>query len=253
MGRALLIAAVLATGCGAELNQGGTDARPVLANDASVTDDAPGPDAAPDAPACANGRVVYLNFDGQALTRAAPSDATMNRASWMNQASGTAAPFRQASGNRTTDITTITDGIRAVLAGFPVTVVTTRPAAGPYVMVVFGGAMGAVGSNFSLAVNELDCDDSEKSDVLWISDATGVPLQRLINVTVGGIGFGLGLTATADPNDCMCGWANGCTPTAAQACTLSMSIARDPDAGQLCPAGGASQNELLAFDTAFCQ
>ncbi len=124
----------------------------------------------------------------------------------MNQASGTATPFRQASGNRTTDIMTITDGIRAVLAGFPVTVVTTRPAAGPYVMVVFGGSAGAVGSNFSLAVNELDCDDSENSDVLWISDASGVPLQRLINVAVGGIGFGLGLTATADPNDCMCGW-----------------------------------------------
>ncbi len=51
----------------------------------------------------------------------------------------------------------------------------------------------------------------------------------------------------------MCGWTNGCTPTSAQNCTLSMSIARDQGAGQLCPAGGASQNELLAFDQAFCQ
>ena len=254
MGRALLVAAVLATGCGAELNQGTTDALPGTAIDAAPgTDGAPGPDAAPDAPACANGRVVYLNFDGQTLTQAATSDATLNRASWMNQASGTAPPFRQGAGTRAADITTITDGIRAVLAGFPVTVVTTRPAAGPYVMIVFGGTAGAIGSNFSLAVNELDCDDSEKSDVLWISNASGEPLNRVINVAVGGIGFGLGLTATTDPNDCMCGWGNTCTPTAAQGCTLSMSIARDQGAVQLCPGGGASQNELLAFDQAFCQ
>lgn len=253
MGRALLVAAVLATGCGAELNQGATDAPPGTQVDAGPTDDAPGTDAAPDAPACANGRVVYLNFDGQALTQAATSDATLNRASWMNKATGTAPPFRQGAGSRATDITTITSGIRAVLAGFPVTVVTTRPAAGPYVMIVFGGAAAAIGSNFQLAVNELDCDDSEKSDVIWISDAGGEALNRVINVAVGGIGFGLGLTATTDPNDCMCGWGNGCLPTTAQACTLSMSIARDQGSTQLCPAGGASQNELLAFDQAFCQ
>ena len=46
----------------------------------------PGIDAAPDAPACANGRVVFLNFDGVTLTDALASDATLNRASWMTTA-----------------------------------------------------------------------------------------------------------------------------------------------------------------------
>ena len=99
MGRALLVAAVLTMGCGAELNQGTFDAPPVVRTDAGAGDGAPAADAAPDAAACANGRVVYLNFDGQTLTQAATSDATLNRASWMTRATGTAAPFRQGSGS----------------------------------------------------------------------------------------------------------------------------------------------------------
>lgn len=205
----------------------------------------------PDAPTCSNGRVVYLNFDGQALTQAGTSDATQNRASWMQIASGTAPAYRTGASTRAADIAAITAGVRSILAQFPVTVVTTRPATGPYVMIVFGGTANQVGSRFGGAVNTLDCGDGAKSDVAWISDNVS-PNQKVINFAVGAIGFGLGLTATSDPLDCMCGWDNQCTSNNNQACRLSGPITRDPAANQRC-AGLTSQDEPATFRAAFCQ
>ncbi|HWU86510.1 MAG TPA: hypothetical protein VN253_04520 [Kofleriaceae bacterium] len=237
--------------CGVHLGDGADGLR----TDASVTgdDDAAQPDSAPspDVPACANGRVVYLSFDGVALTRATPSDATQNRASWMNIAQGTAPRYKTGAANRDQLIQDVTTGIRTQLSSFPVTVVTQRPAAGPYVMIVFGGAANQVGSNFGGAVQQLDCGDAAKSDVAWISDNVG-PTQRVVNFAVGAIGFGLGLTGTSDPLDCMCGWANACTSDNSVACKLSPMITRDPNANQRCP-GLTTQNEVAAFDAAFCR
>jgi hypothetical protein len=211
-------------------------------------------DAAPgiDAPMCANGRVVYLNFTGVTLTDSAASDATLNRASWItNIASGTAPAYKVGVSNRLQLIQDVTDGVRAQLASFPVTVVTTRPAIGPYVMIVLGGVASQVGSRFGSAVNELDCGDLQKSDVAWISDNV-TPTQHVVNTAVGAIGFGLGLTATISTTDCMCGWDNGCSRNVNTACTLSPNINRDPSANQRC-AGLTTQNEVATFDQAFCQ
>ena len=201
---------------------------------------------------CAS-RVVYLNFEGQTLMDAAASDAVNNRASWMNKATGNATPFLQGVANRTQIINDITLGVRAQLSQFPVTVVTARPAAGPYVMIVYGGTATEIGSNYGSAVNELDCDDSEKSDVAWISGDGYTTNQRHINTTIGAIGFGLGLTATTNVNDCMCGWANGCMKDHSQACTLSTNITRDVNATQRCAGAPATQNEVATFSSAFCE
>lgn len=239
--------------CNAKLADGGGDLGPQV--DATTPEvDAPPVtvDAAPDAPACFNGRVVYLNFDGVTLTQGI-SDATQNRASWMTIATGTAPPWRAGSGTRQTDIDAVVAGVRAQLGSFPVTVVTQRPPSGPYVMIVFGGSALNVGSRYGLAVNELDCDDSEQSDVAWIGDASGISTQRIINTAIGAIGFGLGLTATTLPQDCMCGWANACASDNSQACVLSTDIARDPNAAQLCAGAPARQDEHATFDLAFCQ
>src|SRR6185295_10897037 len=134
--------------------------------------------------------------------------------------------------DRQTKIKTIVDGVRSQLSRFPITVVTTRPAAGRYVMIVYGGQRDAVGSLFGGAVNRLDCDDSRPSDVAWMGDNLGG--QRAINATIGAIGFGLGMTATLDPKDCMCGWDNTCRADASAPCTLGSPIARDGGANQIC-------------------
>jgi hypothetical protein len=248
---------LLGSGCNAQISDGtnasSQDASPDpggRGGDASPGDDAsPASDAA--MPAGCTSRSVYLNFEGQTLLRGR-SDATTNHAEWMTIDQGTAPPYLAGHINRAAIIQAIVDGVRRQLAQFPITVVTARPAAGSYVMIVFGGRAGAVGSLFGGAVNRLDCDDSRPSDVAWVSDLLA-PTQRVINVTVGAIGFGLGLTATVARGDCMCGWDNDCDDDETVACTLGSPIERDPFARQLCPGAARMQDEAAAFRTAFCR
>jgi hypothetical protein len=251
----LLFLATALTACQATIHGGvGDDGAPDVDGGQQVQiDAAPQSDAAPvdTGPVClaTQSRSIYLNFDGQALTRAATSDATQNQAAWMNKAAGTAPAFRANSGTRANDIQQITDGIKAALTGLNVNVVTTRPAAGPYMMVVFGGTAAQVGSNFGGAVQKLDCGNQVVSDVAWVGDGV-TPNQRAINFALGAIGFGVGMTATSNANDCMCGWDNVCTQTTNQ-CTFGTAINTDPAANQTCP-NQATQNEQQSIQQAFC-
>lgn len=202
-----------------------------------------------DAMACPIARSLFLNFDGGTLTRATQSDALLNRASWMLVASATVPPYRASDPNRLLDIAQITDGVRVQLSQVPVSVVTTRPATGTYVMIVFGGTASNVGSMFGAATNQLDCGNLVANDVGWIADAV-TPNQRAINFTIGAVGFGLGLTATTDMSDCMCGWDNSCLSLGTP-CTVSGPIARDPAANSRCT-GLVTQDAIATFRGAFC-
>lgn len=217
-------------------------------DDVDAGDGLPPPDAAP---ACFNGRRIFLQFEGQVLQKGAPSDASLNRASWMQITNGTAPAFKAGAADRAAQIKTIVDGVNAELAGFPIVVETTRPTKSPYLMVVIGGTAAQVGSRFGVGVQELDCGDATPSDVAWITD--GVSNQRIINTVMGAIGFGIGLTATLDPKDCMCSWDNNCQPDNTTSCTLTTpTIMRDPNARQRCP-GLTTQDEVGAINKAFCQ
>lgn len=209
------------------------------------------PDAGMQPATCANGRKLYLNFDGVTLTRTTPSDATQNKVSWMSNTSATVPPFHDGSGTRIADIAAIVAGVKSRLTGRPIDVVTTRPASGPYVMVVFGGTRDLVGTTYSYATNEHDCGDLVKSDVGWVSDEPSV--SYVPDLVIGTIGWGLGLNGTNDPNGCMCGWANNCD-SASGACTLSASIASTTSSSPAttCP-NQNPQNEVAAFSTGFCQ
>lgn len=250
-----LLALLMLVGCGAELNTSGHEASADASTGGSI--DAPGgvvvdapvgsPDAA--APACANGRVVYLSFEGETLTRAA-TDSTQNRAQWIGVGTATVPPFHPNLNNRATEIQTIVDGVRSRLAGTLATVVTTRPASGPYVMVVLGGDQNDVGSNYTYATSDHDCGDLVKNDVGWVSDAPS--LSYVPDLIVGTIGWGLGLQGTNDPTDCMCAWANNCD-SASGACTLSANIATTQSSGNTTCPNQNPQNEVAAFSTLFCQ
>jgi hypothetical protein len=241
--RLALLLVLMLSACGAAVGVSDDDQV-----DAAPEIDAPDVDAAP---ACFNGRVVYLNFEGQALTRATVSDARNNLASWMNIAAGTAPRFRTADADRNAKIQAIVDGVTAQLSSFPITVVTTRPASGEFVMIVYGGQAQQVGSDFGLAVQELDCNDAAtRNDVAWVADVNDT--QIAVNVSLGAIGFGLGLTATTVTTDCMCGWDNNCQPDDTVQCTLTPGIARDPTANQVC-AGQTAQDEVAVFAAGFCQ
>lgn len=214
----------------------GVDASP-------IGDDAAAPDAAP---ACKNGRDIYLSFQGEALTKATPSDATQNRVNWIGVTSVNVPGYRLTDPARATKIATITSRIREAFAAFPFEVVTTRPASGPYVLVVFGGNRDQLGTPYSYATNHFDCGDPVKSDVAWVSD--DVPFAKVDDFAIGAIGYGLGLGGTNDPNDCMCGWANSCDQPETVQCTLSSSIAVNP----VCTGGPNPQNEAETFASGFC-
>lgn len=268
LGRAALTIALLASAaaCSAQISDGGrvsasgVDAQPappVTIDAASPTTTPPPPppvDAGvaidtPPAPTCSQ-RTLFLNFEGQTLTAAGTSDATANQASWLNKGSGSAPRYLTSDAGRDAKVQAIVDGVRGQLAMFPVTVVTTRPAAGEYVMVVLGGQAGQIGSQFSTAVNTLDCTDAQHNDVAWISDSA-TPSQHVINLVIGAVGLGIGLTATVDPNDCMCGWGNTCASNNAIACTLGTAITRDNSIALRC-AGLTMQDEPALLHTAFC-
>jgi hypothetical protein len=248
----VLSLSMLLAACGAKLaedaNQPGVDAR-LGVIDSGVID--PNVDASipsPDAPAIA-ARVVYLNFTGVTLTKGA-SDATTNTASWLYQSTTGTAP---AYAGGAAAIGTIVSGVTARLNNVA-TVTTTRPTSGDYIMIVYGGTNAQVHSFYGTAVNELDCGDTRKSDVAWISG--NVAPADAVDTTMGAIGFGLGLSSTALTDDCMCSWGNNCQRTTSP-CVLRDGIARaqnvvtNPNTGtpQLCP--GATQDEITTFTTAF--
>ncbi|HEX3474146.1 MAG TPA: hypothetical protein VHT91_03845 [Kofleriaceae bacterium] len=253
----IALAAAVCSGCSAQISDGrdpslGGIPTPDAATGTGTSADAgtgSGGDAGPTA--CSR-RAVYLNFDGQALIQG-PSDATLDQAQWMTLPSGTAPPYRVNDTGRDLAIQSIVDGVNRQLARFPITVTRIRPSAGNYVMVVYGGTASMVGSDFGAAVNQLDCGDARPNDVAWIADnLTG---QRAINTTIGAIGFGLGLTATIDPGDCMCSWDNSCRSDNSAPCTLGSPIPRDPHANQRCTGKDpqdTSQDEVAVFRTAFC-
>ena len=216
--------------------------------------DAPGGNVMIDAPAaasCNNGRVVYLNFDGVTITQASTSDATQNHASWIGVTTANIPPYHATSSNRNGQISNITTTVQSILASYPITVVTTRPASGPYVMIAFGGTNQTVGSNYTYATSYHDCGDLVKSDVGWVSDTT--PNSIVANTAVGTIGWSLGLQGTTDPNDCMCAWATHCTPNSTP-CTLgtNQTTGTSLSPATTCP-GLNPQDEHAAFDTAFCK
>ncbi len=115
------------------------------------------------APVCQK-PVLYLSFEGETLTDAPSSDAKQNLASWMNGVTtATAPPYLAGDANRAAIIQDIVDAASTRLADFT-TVVTTRPAAGDYMMIVFGGTATTMGSAFNF-VQELDCGDQVRNDV----------------------------------------------------------------------------------------
>lgn len=211
-----------------------------------------------DPPPLCERRSVYLNFEGQKMLHGS-SDATQDpaKARWMQSLTGEAPRYldNDSDSDRDAAIQTIVTGVTKQLSQFPIDVVTRRPPLGNnYVMIVFGGQSGEVGSNYGGAVNQLDCGDQQPNDVAWISDDV-TPPQLVINYAIGAIGFGLGLTATNDPNDCMCGWTNGnrCRLVDTVACKLSSQITRDLAAAQTCQGAMPQQDEVATFRKAFCE
>jgi hypothetical protein len=258
MWRAAIVS--IACACGAQLGDAAT--APIDAPGKSI--DAPngtkndGPLG--DAPnACTTGRVVYLNFNGATLTQSTNADATSNPVKASSQYMGAANATIAATNRSQTTQTDIIAGVKATLAQFPqIQVVTTRPASGSYVMVIFGGTPGSINSPYIDAVAALDCSDSVKNDVAIIFDNATQPgttnpasSRKVADYAIGAIGYGLGLAGVGDSANCLCQWGQGdncLQQTLTNGCTLSAAV--NVTAAARC--AQATENQITTFN-AFCQ
>ncbi len=263
--RSVVLACLLFAACDARI--GGVDNGidnngPDASTGGGTGGDVDAPSGTPtDAPACSS-RVVYLDFGTpgsvRSLSKATTSNSKMNTASWIgkdpnnpNVTSANLPAFHANDTNRQALIDSIVASVTSQLSNIPVTVVTTRPTSGDYVMVVFGGTNTQLGTKYTYATNELDCGDLNRNDVAWMSDTT--PTAKVDDYTLGAIGFGLGLTAVDNESDCMCGWANGCHQPETTQCTFTAgTVTRDNTGEQSC-AGLTSQDENATLHKAFCE
>jgi hypothetical protein len=211
--------------------------------------DAAVPDAPADAPGC--GRVVFLNFGGDTVARSAQGDARADSAAWVGlstgQASATMAEWRPTASDRASQIAEVVAELQARFSTIAPTMqfVTTRPTAGAYVMIGFGGSMQAAGVPYTGAVATLDCGDANKNDVGWVFESTTSPTM-VVNYAAGAIGYSMGATGTTDSNDCMCGWLTSCQPSG-NACTFSSAAN-----AQLACAGQTDPQDDVGLLASFC-
>jgi hypothetical protein len=128
---------------------------------------------APTTPPLRTPKIVYLNFsDGsETLTYAPEDDASNNRSS-----TGAAAPYPEFSWpGINTGLVTRAELVRRVVRRvhdiflpYNVLITTTRPAAGPYVMVMIGGHPRDIGVSLTVAgLAFMDCRNEVASDLVF--------------------------------------------------------------------------------------
>jgi hypothetical protein len=117
-------------------------------------------------------QVLYLNFEGVTL-RPGSDDPAANRSYYVLE--DTAVPpfshsrfWFQMPKSRMQAISTIARGVQALFSAFNVQVVVSRPASGPYTMVVVGGEAGDSFVQPGLGLAPLDCGNGNPSNVAMV-------------------------------------------------------------------------------------
>ena len=202
---------------------------------------------------------VFLAFDGVTLTKAAVSDAPMNKTALItgNNQMATIAPWRMSAPDRSTQISEVVCAVRESLARFDVDVVTTRPASGAYEMIVIGGRATDLGVTVPggtaiamLATN--DCTNANQLDVGWVAEtpAPSMPAVTLSSIetatlAMAALGAGDGLAASKGVTNCMCPSGSNepqsCSIT--RACEFS-NASPIPSGGNHCNAPGATEDQI---------
>jgi hypothetical protein len=164
-----------------------------------MNDDAADLPACPasDTPPSGQHRLV-LDFDGEAILPGV-DDATISQSSLVHDA--VTVP---AFSGEPADVRAIVASVRATLASFDVEVVTTRPAAGPYDLIVFGGrsdrVVGVEGVQFA---GPNACDAWPDSQLAFVFDVRK-SREAFASTAVGLYAVMHGAATTARPGDCLC-------------------------------------------------
>lgn len=153
--------------------------------------------------------VVYLNFsDGtETLTRGDLDDAPRNVSSI-----GQAAPYPAFSWpslvagteTRADLVRRIAREVHALFLPFNVLVTTTRPAAGPYTMVLVGGRPSDIGLDRLAGVAFLDCEDAQENNLVFVFPPILRGNDHALVVTIAQeTAHAFGLEHTSAPEDVM--------------------------------------------------
>ena len=155
-------------------------------------------------------RAVYLNFsDGtENLTQVAVDDAPTNGSSV-----GMATPYPAfnwpsvATGATTRGevVGRVVRQVHEIFLPYNVVVTTTRPASGPYTMVLIGGSPRDIGVDLNVAgLAYMDCGDQQKSNVVFaFSEAVRSSERGLATTIAQEAGHAFGLEHTAARRDIM--------------------------------------------------
>lgn len=214
--RATLVAVALLGALGA-CGDDGTPQQP----DAATTIDAPARrDAAADAPSMAKCRTVYLNFEAVDLMQGG-DDAPTNHSSIL-VAAQTVPAWRPTDPDRESLIAQIQMQVSARLGTRGYDIVTTRPAAGGYMMIVFGGESQALtGQAGYSSIAPQRCASGLPNGIAFVFASAIDPMGTLpfqeANSAIAMVGILKSIpTSTGNREDCMCisgtcaGWTGGC-------------------------------------------
>ena len=231
-----------------------------------------GVDAAPDAPGfnCATAssgtHKVFLAFDGVTLTKAAVSDAPMNKTALIqgNAQMATIASWRSGAANRSALIQEVVCSVRQSLARFDIDVVTSRPASGAFQMIVIGGKATDLGfsvpggSAISMVATN-DCMNNNQLDVGWVAETPAPSMPSLTlspietaNLAVAALGFGDGLAASKSVTNCMCPGASSEPQNCSTASSCELTSASPiPNGGNYCNAAGTTEDQVAKLTTRY--
>jgi len=188
---------------------------------------------------------VYLAVDGVSLVRGNCNEATTSCTNLIS-ADVAVPPLLAGNPNRQQVISDLVGQLQQTLAPYEVAVTTTRPATGPYMMIVLGGTCSQVTgsplcSGLVTGFATQDCGNQVPSDIGLVFELPNFNGARYANVVMFEIGFAIGADTTSVQGDCMCQSCGG----ASTPCTLGI------DVPIFAGCGGGTQDETRIFATAF--
>jgi hypothetical protein len=229
--------------------------------DAPVTHDGTVALDAPKTTGNAKSHTLYLNTEGVSVTAGA-DDATMNKSSIIG-APATLMPFLVGAAGRDTRLAEIATQIETTLAPYGVTVVTTRPATGPYDMVVVTDDTGAkltpsLASAGSITPTTCNSAASVVSFIFPVAFTGTSPAQvrnLVANQAIAIFANNAGVPISTTTGDCMCYVASSCVaPSENAICTIggaTTAVDQSNSGIEACGDTSPTMDEAAKFLAAF--
>ena len=139
-------------------------------------------------------QVVFLNFDGAALTSGG-NDAKNNKTMLLTVASHNYPAMTWSSyGSKEKGMKDIIKEVKILYYKYGVDFVTTRPTSGDYSMVMIGGTgQNCKGGGAAIGISPLDCKNNNKNDVLFVFGERIKGAKKVAFVIAHELGHAVGL------------------------------------------------------------